>query len=828
MQVINQLLGGTILLIIHQIQAATGSCEVYIKSVSYPDKYWHAFNETTVVLSSEDKTLWQIKSPSMFGVTASLTFKVINSSSTETNDFYLCVINEIDIRLCKKDVENKWPRSFEFTDKRDKAKATFQARSLNTAVLNEILHAGDNIDSTKAKMDLVFDKQNINTTWEVEINQGCYGLFQSLTTTAVTTTLTTTMPTTTTTLPTTSSTTTTSPTTTSTTTENTTTATSPTTAAQETTLIPSCIINEESTSQDSVKENDCRRRTENSLKDEVMVKLNGLDTKLKSISLSTNSSSTSSSETSKATMNFAIEMENFVLDIADQMKITGSIQIQNDAVDMKCGKEKLPLKLDVAGNSITASSDTFNNDPITYSAIQYLKLHENIKNKLHVRSMNSVDDHSKKDYTINSKMIAAIVKEQHVVNSVNIGMIHLNKVSSENTVCAFWNKSDGGFWSRDGCIKLTTLSNDTFTSCSCNHLTNFAILTAIDGYEIPEEHAAILSTLTLVCCCISITFLFIGIVLFIVLLSGEKRHSRHIIHFNLMIALFISQILFVTGIEAVVNETACTGIAMMLHYFLLASFGWMLMEGLFLYFSVIKVFTDGKSNLLYFFLFAWGFPVVIVIATGSADINHYGSDKYCWLTGHAIWSFVVPIIAIIIVNTVILVLLIKQIVQLSKTDGVLDEAKIGLRSSLILMPLLGITWIFGVLTFHSNLIVFQYIFAITNSLQGFVLTLLHCLLNGDVRKALKRKAEVWGNSSSIGGYIFYSRNKLRFDDSQYSNSVFKTNSNHLLSSHGSNGHYYSKGDFSQVSSPPVRVSRVNNPVVGGDGVGVKQWKYPNV
>lgn len=43
--------------------------------------------------------------------------------------------------------------------------------------------------------------------------------------------------------------------------------------------------------------------------------------------------------------------------------------------------------------------------------------------------MNSVDDHSKKDYTINSKMIAAIVKEQHVVNSVNIGMIHLNKVS---------------------------------------------------------------------------------------------------------------------------------------------------------------------------------------------------------------------------------------------------------------------------------------------------------------------------------------------------------------------------------------------------------------
>ena len=43
--------------------------------------------------------------------------------------------------------------------------------------------------------------------------------------------------------------------------------------------------------------------------------------------------------------------------------------------------------------------------------------------------------------------------------------------------------------------------------------------------------------------------------------------------------------------------------------------------------------------------------------------------------------------------------------------------RVGIRSSVILLPILGITWIFGFLTFNSDTIAFKYIFAITNSLQ---------------------------------------------------------------------------------------------------------------
>ena len=41
----------------------------------------------------------------------------------------------------------------------------------------------------------------------------------------------------------------------------------------------------------------------------------------------------------------------------------------------------------------------------------------------------------------------------------------------------------------------------------------------------------------------------------------------------------------------------------------------------------------------------------------------------------------------------------------------------GLRSSLILLPILGLTWIFGIMSFNSDTIVFQYLFGICNSLQ---------------------------------------------------------------------------------------------------------------
>ena len=66
------------------------------------------------------------------------------------------------------------------------------------------------------------------------------------------------------------------------------------------------------------------------------------------------------------------------------------------------------------------------------------------------------------------------------------------------------------------------------------------------------------------------------------------------------------------------------------------------------------------------------------------------------------------------------------------TGTTLRKAKVGMKGSAILLPLLGLTWIFGLLVFNRETIVFKYLFAICNSLQGMMIFLFHVLINRKV------------------------------------------------------------------------------------------------
>lgn len=57
------------------------------------------------------------------------------------------------------------------------------------------------------------------------------------------------------------------------------------------------------------------------------------------------------------------------------------------------------------------------------------------------------------------------------------------------------------------------------------------------------------------------------------------------------------------------------------------------------------------------------------------------------------------------------------------------------RGALTVMVLLGITWVFGTLAVGKLRLVFQYFFCISNSLQGFLIFLVRCLLYPEARNA---------------------------------------------------------------------------------------------
>lgn len=77
-----------------------------------------------------------------------------------------------------------------------------------------------------------------------------------------------------------------------------------------------------------------------------------------------------------------------------------------------------------------------------------------------------------------------------IVLSLSLPVWALQKEHYYNPNCSFWNYSEHsmmGYWSTQGCKLLET--NRSHTTCSCSHLTNFAILMAHRGKVVSGPHA---------------------------------------------------------------------------------------------------------------------------------------------------------------------------------------------------------------------------------------------------------------------------------------------------------------------------------------------------
>ena len=64
----------------------------------------------------------------------------------------------------------------------------------------------------------------------------------------------------------------------------------------------------------------------------------------------------------------------------------------------------------------------------------------------------------------------------------------------------------------------------------------------------------------------------------------------------------------------------------MLHYFFLAVFTWMLLEGVQLYRMVVMVF-NATMRPLYLYLTGYGTPLVIVVISAIISPSGYGTDQ---------------------------------------------------------------------------------------------------------------------------------------------------------------------------------------------------------
>ncbi|XP_035028004.2 adhesion G protein-coupled receptor B3 isoform X5 [Hippoglossus stenolepis] len=384
---------------------------------------------------------------------------------------------------------------------------------------------------------------------------------------------------------------------------------------------------------------------------------------------------------------------------------------------------------------------------------------------------------SPKNHTVvNSKVIAVTVRPEPKVSEsqMEIELAHLAN-GTMHPYCALWDSNimndSWGAWSKKGC--KTVLTDASHTKCLCDRVSTFAIL-AQQPREISMAYSGVPSVTLIVGCGLSCLALITLAVIYAVLWR-YIRSERSIILLNFCLSIICSNILILIGQTQTHNVGICIMTTAFLHFFFLASFCWVLTEA---WQSYMAVTGKVRTRLIRkrFLCLGWGLPALVVaVSMGFTKTKGYGTPLYCWLSleGGLLYAFVGPAAAVVLVNMVIGILVFNKLVS---RDGILDKklkhragqmsephtgltlkcAKCGvvsttalsattasnamasLWSSCVVLPLLALTWMSAVLAMtDKRSILFQILFAVFDSLQGFVIVMVHCVLRREVQDAFR-------------------------------------------------------------------------------------------
>ncbi|XP_032726106.1 adhesion G protein-coupled receptor L2 isoform X20 [Lontra canadensis] len=443
--------------------------------------------------------------------------------------------------------------------------------------------------------------------------------------------------------------------------------------------------------------------------------------------------------------------ENIVLEVA-VLSTEGQVQ-----------DFKFPLGIKGAGSSIQLSANTVKQNSrnglaklvfIIYRSLGQFLSTENATIKL---GADFIGRNS--TIAVNSHVISVSINKEssrvYLTDPVLFTLPHIDPDNYFNANCSFWNYSERtmmGYWSTQGCKLVDT--NKTRTTCACSHLTNFAILMAHREIAYKDGvHELLLTVITWVGIVISLVCL--AICIFTFCFFRGLQSDRNTIHKNLCINLFIAEFIFLIGIDKTKYMIACPIFAGLLHFFFLAAFAWMCLEGVQLYLMLVEVFESEYSRKKYYYVAGYLFPATVVGVSAAIDYKSYGTEKACWLhvDNYFIWSFIGPVTFIILLNIIFLVITLCKMVKHSNTlkpdssrleninnyrvcDGYYNTDLPGswVLGAFALLCLLGLTWSFGLLFINEETIVMAYLFTIFNAFQGVFIFIFHCALQKKVRK----------------------------------------------------------------------------------------------
>eukprot|EP00076_Gallus_gallus_P033284 XP_024998822.1 adhesion G protein-coupled receptor B2 isoform X4 [Gallus gallus] len=340
----------------------------------------------------------------------------------------------------------------------------------------------------------------------------------------------------------------------------------------------------------------------------------------------------------------------------------------------------------------------------------------------------------------------------------------INGTSHPQCVTWDYSRTDAGLgnWDTESCQTLETLP--AHTKCQCRRLATFAILAQLPR-DLAMDPSRSPSVPLMIGCAVSCMALLTLLVIYAAFWRFIKS-ERSIILLNFCVSILASNVLILVGQSQMLSKGVCTMTAAFLHFFFLSSFCWVLTEA---WQSYLAVIGRIRTRLVRkrFLCLGWGLPALVVaVSVGFTRTKGYGTASYCWLSleGGLLYAFVGPAAVIVLVNMLVGIIVFNKLMS---RDGISDKSKkqragskpppcgslllkctkcgvvssaamtsatassamASLWSSCVVLPLLALTWMSAVLAMTDRRsILFQVLFAVFNSVQGFVIITVHGFL----------------------------------------------------------------------------------------------------
>ncbi|XP_021531845.2 adhesion G protein-coupled receptor E3 [Aotus nancymaae] len=467
------------------------------------------------------------------------------------------------------------------------------------------------------------------------------------------------------------------------------------------------------------------------------------------------------------------DVESSVLETALRTPEQKVQKIQNSTVAVEtrvitdnCSEERQTFNLNVQMNSMDIHCrDIIQGDPQGPSAVAFISYSSlgNIINATFFEEMNEKDR-----LYLNSQVVSAAIGPKRNVSLSTPVMLTFQHVKinprSKKVFCVYWESTEqGGQWSRDGCFLISM--NKSHTTCNSTHLSSFAVLMALTS----QEEDPMLTVITYVGLSLSLLCLLLAALTF--LLCKAIQNTSTSLHLQLSLCLFLAHLLFLVGIDQTEPKVLCAIIAGALHYLYLAAFTWMLLEGLHLFLTARNLTVANYSSinrLMKWVMFpvGYGVPAVIVAISAASRPHLYGTTDRCWLhlDQGFIWGFLGPVCAIFSVNLIFFLLVFwilkRKLSSLNSEVSTIQNTRMLTFKATAQLFILGCTWCLGFLQVGPAARVMAYLFTIINSLQGFFIFLVYCLLSQQVQKQYqkwfremiksKSESETYTLSSKVG------------------------------------------------------------------------------